>query len=1134
MQNSRQQLQIAIAAIEAQRSSLGDAVVDAALGPMREQLAQLQSASSHAVATTDTLPTQKLKQVSVLFLDIVGSTNLSQHLDPEDVHALVDGVLELSTRVVHSHGGRVLQYAGDNLLAVFGADQTQEDDAERAVRCGLALLQEGRAYEQRVLQQHGHADCNVRVGIHTGPVLLGGGVDDEGNIRGLTVNIAARMEQTAPPGGLRISHDTWLPVRGVFDVLEQAPLQVKGRDEPLVTYLVQRAKPRAFRIAARGIEDVATPLVGRDAEMEQLVALLHATAADRTLHAATIIGDPGLGKSRLMRELQSALEVHAQRFWLLLGRAQPQSRLQPYGLLRDLLAWRLQIADSDSGEVAKVKLVDGLSPWLAAAGTATSAQAQAQAQAQAHSLGQLIGLDFSGSPHLANLRPQQLREQGFDALHCYLRGLAREGPAVAVLLEDLQWADDGSLDFVAELMEQSVPLLLLANARPELLERRPTWGEGVGSHLRLELAPLDSAQGQTLSAALLQRLRGDAQFDAVRALLEREAEGNPFYMEELVRMLRDDGVIAQHGQPGGEVWRVVADKLAVVHLPSTLVGVLQARLDTLSAANRLALQQASIVGPVFWDAALAALNVQAPQAIPTLEAKALIQGHAGSTFEGTSEHAFSHHLLQQVTYDTVLKAVRRSGHAAAAAWLAERVADRPSEYLAITAEHYERAGDHERAFEYFERASTDADRRCANHAALEYVERALASPAASDPRRRAKALLRKCSVADVLGLRTLQQAVLEEREAVARRLEDHWMLADVLFGQALLASRRSDETRSLALAKQAAEMAQDSGNNAVAAHALGQIAWAKHTQGHNLEALADAREGLRRIRRALDDSTVEQRHLIEVQMLTLVAMMERAAGMPRQARATLEEGLGAAERHGFRRCMASIFELLAGLALDSGRLAEAIAHSEDCLRVAHEIGAPIMVATAHLNLASCKLELGQLDEAARHVAECEMLAVQCEDREKHGRCLVLRGRLAALTGGLDGGAYFEQARSVLEACALPSPLCQTHAHLARWHLERGDLAQARRHVDLVSTALESGISMSADDEPLFPLLVCHQVWTATGDPRASSALQAAYAGMQQVASASDDEASWRRTQGGVALYREIAAAWSKQGIGRPL
>ena len=301
MQDTRQQLEIAIAALEAQRASLGDAVVDAVLGPMREQLARLQSASNQAVATTNTPPAQKLKQVSVLFLDIVGSTNLSQHLDPEDVYALVDGVLERCTRVVHSHGGRVLQYAGDNLLAAFGADQAQEDDAERAVHCGLVLLEEGRAYEQRVQQKHGHAGCNLRVGIHTGPVLLGGGVDDEGSIRGLTVNIAARMEQTAPPGGLRISYDTWLPVPGVFDVLAQPPLQVKGRDEPLVTYLVQRAKPRAFRIAARGIEDVATPLVGRDAEMGQLVALLHATTTDRTLHAATIVGDPGLGKSRLMR-----------------------------------------------------------------------------------------------------------------------------------------------------------------------------------------------------------------------------------------------------------------------------------------------------------------------------------------------------------------------------------------------------------------------------------------------------------------------------------------------------------------------------------------------------------------------------------------------------------------------------------------------------------------------------------------------------------------------------------------------------------------------------------------------------------------------------------------------------------------
>ena len=465
-------LQTAIAALEAQRALLGDAVVDAALGPMREQLARL---SGPAV---EPAPEQALKQVAVLFLDVVGSTALSQHLDPEDIHAVMDGALARCTEVVVAHGGKVLQYAGDNLLAAFGAERRQEDDAERAVHCGLALLEQGRELGERVRKTYGHDGCNVRVGIHTGPVLLGGGVDEEGTIRGLSVNIAARMEQTAPVGALRISHDTWLQVRGVFDVEVQPPLLVKGRDEPLLTYLVQRAKPRAFRVSTRGIEGVATPLVGRDAELAQLAALLDEAVAQRVLRAATVIGQPGMGKSRLLHELQGLLESRAQRFWLLLGRAHPGSRLQPYGVLRDLLAWRLQIADSDSSEIAKAKLVDGLTPWLGE-----------QAVAKAHRIGQLIGLDFAASPHVRGLEPRLLRALGFAALHDYLRGLAASGAVLAMLLEDLQWADDASLDFIAELLNaQALPLVLVATARPELLERRSAWAEGAAAHHTLRLA----------------------------------------------------------------------------------------------------------------------------------------------------------------------------------------------------------------------------------------------------------------------------------------------------------------------------------------------------------------------------------------------------------------------------------------------------------------------------------------------------------------------------------------------------------------------------------------------------------------------------------------------------------------------
>ncbi len=262
MPTERDQLLAGIAALEAQRALLGDAVVEVAVSGLRSQLA--------AVATAQPPPEQTLKQVTIVFLDIVGSTQLGQHLDPEDIHAVVDGALARCTAIVEAHYGRVLQYAGDNLLAVFGADEVREDDPERALRAGLALLAEGRQIGDEVRGRHDHTGFDVRVGVHTGEVLLGGGVDAEASIRGSAVNIAARMEQTAPPGGLRISHDTYRHVRGVFDVELQPPMEVKGVDQPVVTYLVQRAKPRSFRVPTRGVEGVETPMVGRDRELRLL------------------------------------------------------------------------------------------------------------------------------------------------------------------------------------------------------------------------------------------------------------------------------------------------------------------------------------------------------------------------------------------------------------------------------------------------------------------------------------------------------------------------------------------------------------------------------------------------------------------------------------------------------------------------------------------------------------------------------------------------------------------------------------------------------------------------------------------------------------------------------------------------
>ncbi|HMO44448.1 MAG TPA: tetratricopeptide repeat protein [Rubrivivax sp.] len=641
MQPGAEQLQAAIGALEAQRALLGDAVVDTAVGPLRRELAALQAPPAAAA--------QQLKQVSVLFVDVVGSTAIGQQLDPETIHAVMDTALERFTAVVQAEGGRVLQYTGDGMLAAFGTEAASEDDVECAIRAALSIVESARRHAPLVRQRHGVPDFNVRAGVHTGRVLLGGGVDAEGSIRGATVNIAARMEQSAPPGRVRISHDSWRHVRGLFEAEEQEPISVKGVAQPMRSWLVLRPLPRASRSGPRGIEGLATPMVGRDTELGLLHGRLQRAIATRRPHAVTVVGEAGLGKSRLLAEFQRGLD--AQRVRVLLGRAHPRSAVEPYGVLHDLVARATGMAEGEPASDARDKLERALSPLF-----------EAEGHAPAHRIGQLLGLDFSASAHVKPLLGDDaaLRAAAFDDGVRALQRLCAARPALWVL-DDLHWTDAGSMAFVHHVMRHAAdaPLLVLTLTRPTVFEHHPDWMQGIALHGRIDLRPLDEALSQELAEALLQRLRDVP--DALRTLVIGGSEGNPFYMEELVKMLIDDAVIVV--EPQG--WRVLADRLAQARVPATLTGILQARLDALPAAERLALQRAAVVGHEFWDLALAAVDAQAPRLLPQLLKKELIVPRDARAFDGGSEYAFKHHLLHQVAYDSVLRASRRDGHAKA-------------------------------------------------------------------------------------------------------------------------------------------------------------------------------------------------------------------------------------------------------------------------------------------------------------------------------------------------------------------------------------------------------------------------------------------------------------------------------------
>ena len=346
-------LHAAIAALEAQRATLGDVVLELATAPLRARLASLQRPAG-----------VQRRQVTVLFADVVGSTALAQGLGAEDTLDLLSSTLRRMAAIIEGHQGRVLRFTGDGVKAAFGMDVALEDDAERAVRASLAIVQAGREQAEAAQRVHGIHDFAVRVGVHTGDVALGAGVEADNTAMGAAVNIAARMEQSSPPGCLRISHDTWSQVRGLFELEQQPPLEVKGIEAPMQTYLVHAALERGAASVERGLQGLVTPMVGRDAELQRLLDAVSRARETRQLQALTLIGDAGLGKSRLLREFTGKLTDCR----VLTLRSPPDGQLRLFGLLRALLATQCGMADTDSAEVARRKVVEGLSPWFAERG----------------------------------------------------------------------------------------------------------------------------------------------------------------------------------------------------------------------------------------------------------------------------------------------------------------------------------------------------------------------------------------------------------------------------------------------------------------------------------------------------------------------------------------------------------------------------------------------------------------------------------------------------------------------------------------------------------------------------------------------------------------------------------------------
>ncbi|HEY7473208.1 MAG TPA: adenylate/guanylate cyclase domain-containing protein [Gemmatimonadota bacterium] len=954
--SDREQLERAIAAQESLRSTLGDDVVDAAVAALRDKLAGLAPPQDE---------TRRL--VTILFADVSGFTALAETRDAEEVSEAMNQLWRRVDGVILEHGGSIDKHMGDAVMALWGATGAREDDPERAVSAALGIQREigGLELAGRPLR--------VRVGINTGMVLVGRvGSRGETTAVGDAVNVASRLEELAAPGTILVSHDTYRHVRGVFDVREEEPAAVRGRGEPVRVYTVLAAKRQRFRLSTRGVEGIETRMIGRERELNALTEMMRETFDEREPRVVTVFGEAGLGKTRLMFEFMSAVELQPERVWMFAGRAHQEMPALQYALVRDLFASRFGIQESDSAEVKRSKFGNGMEIFLGPG---------EESRMMAHVLGQLIGFDFSTSPYVRPMlgNARQIRDRALRYAAEFMRRVTQKLPAV-VLLEDIHWADNGSLDFVDQVTRAcaGARLFVLCLARPSLLERRPSWGEGMEHHDRIDLRPLTKRQSRQLVEEILRQ--SESVPEVLREVVVGSAEGNPFYVEELIKMLIDQGVI----QPDPERWRIDARRLVEVRVPPTLTGIIQARLDRLSRWERVVLQRASIVGREFWSEAIERMGEEpgasVGEALESLRLKELVYRHESSQFEGDAEFTFKHALLRDVTYESVLKRDRVAWHRVVAGWLVERSGEEGDRFAAVIADHFERAGVPGEAAEWYGRAARHEQRAYAHATAIEYYRRAIdfasEAQAISGESGRGRRIEWYRGMAEALGvLARFDDAIdaYEKMRAAAAASGDKVAEARAWNGRGFIEQRKGDYQGLLASAERAEELAAQAGDTPDA-RIERVLALVRMSDGYF--RLGAAREQGELATRALELATSLGDAGLREQALSLklLGMAHQVAGRFGEAQGRKEEALAIFRRMGDHQTVGMMLNSLGETLRLKGDYAAARDRYQEALSIARETGHRPEQILCLSNLAGARLGLGEFEEAERLLTEAIDLA----------------------------------------------------------------------------------------------------------------------------------------------------------------
>ncbi len=607
-----------------------------------------------------------IKLVTILFADLVGSTAMAETMHPEDTRARMGEFFQAMSEEIVAEGGTVERLIGDAIMADFGVPVAREDDAIRAVRTALRMI---RRLDELNRGRDDALQLQIRIGINTGEVSTGGSFGEQLMVMGDAVNVAARLQQAADPGSVLIGHRTARAVGTRFSLRQVEPLTLKGKTDEVIGFLVDQ------EIGTHEEPSLPTkqaPLVGRGPELDALRAAFDAVVHAKKPRLVTVVGDPGVGKSRLVEEFVGRLLDEAK---VLRGRGLPYGDGVSLWPLREILRDEAGILGTDSSAAAIQKLSDLVG------------RLSGRLEDKDRTLGALAAtLGLEGSIlGFADLDPREVHRELRSAWRSFLSSLTHQGPLV-VVIDDLHWVDDSTLGILEDLLEHcDAPIFFVASARPELLALRADWIGRLRAHTPMTLEPLDQDEIQELASGLLEEATLPP--TVIKRILDN-AEGNPFFLEETVSRLIDLDILRREGGS----WKVVGD-LSGLDVPDNVQAIILSRIDLLPPSQKKILQHAAVVGRVFWPGALeeSAATEDLEDALEGLKRRVLIHERLDSSIEREAEYSFRHPLIRDVAYESLPRRARGEAHASVAAWIERTRATRVTEVAEVVAHHYERA-----------------------------------------------------------------------------------------------------------------------------------------------------------------------------------------------------------------------------------------------------------------------------------------------------------------------------------------------------------------------------------------------------------------------------------------------------------